>query len=92
MVSTILCRLREPDMTAALVDQNGGSTYTIDVWKGHPLADEVYGTLGRLRTELSELRTRVDEFNRERDFPEHYTRVVIYAGQSVIEETHEQAD
>jgi DNA-binding Lrp family transcriptional regulator len=92
MVSTILCRLREADMTAALADQNGGSTYTIDVWKGHPLADEVYGTLGRLRTELSELRTRVDEFNRQREVPEHFTRVVIYAGQSVIEETAEHAD
>jgi hypothetical protein len=92
MVTTILARLRENDMTAALPDKNGGSTYTIDVWEGHPLADEVYGTLGRLRTELSELRSRVDEFNRQREFPETHTRVVIYAGQCLFEEHHEHTE
>jgi hypothetical protein len=92
MVTTILTRLRVSDMTPALADQIGGSTYTIDVWKGHPLAEEVYGTLGRMRTALSDLRKRVDDYNREREIPEPYTRVVIYAGQCVIEEDHEKAD
>jgi hypothetical protein len=92
MVATVLCRLREGELTAALVDRNGGSTYTIDVWQGHPLADEVYGTLGRLRTALSELRSRVDEFNSQREIPDSYTRVVIYAGQRVIEEENERID
>jgi hypothetical protein len=92
MVATVLCRLREGELTAALVDRNGGSTYTIDVWQGHPLADEVYGTLGRLRTALSELRSRVDEFNSQREIPDSYTRVVIYAGQCVIEEENERID
>ena len=90
LVTTVMCRLRENEMTAALADRNGGSTYTIDVWPGHPLADEVYGTLGRVRTALSELRARVDEFNRQRELPDSYTRVVIYAGQCVIEEEKER--
>lgn len=92
MVTTVLARLRDNEMTAALADRNGGSTYTIDVWKGHPLADEVYGALGRIRTALTDLRARVDEFNRDRELPETYTRVVIYAGQSVIEEENERIE
>jgi hypothetical protein len=88
MVTTILCRLRENQLTAELVDRTGGSTYTIDVWKGHPLADEVYGTLGRMRTALTDLRARVDDYNRNNEIPDPHTRVVIYAGQTVIEEDH----
>jgi hypothetical protein len=88
MVTTILHRLRENQQTAELVDRTGGSTYTIDVWKGHPLADEVYGTLGRMRTALTDLRARVDDYNRNNEIPDPHTRVVIYAGQTVIEEDH----
>src|SRR5262245_9038572 len=88
MVTTILSRLRENQETAKLVDRTGGSTYTIDVWNGHPLADEVYGTLGRMRTALTDLRARVDQFNRNNEIPDPHTRVVIYAGQTVIEEDH----
>jgi hypothetical protein len=89
MVTTILRRLSDNQLTAELGDRTGGSTYTIDVWKGHPLADEVYGTLGRIRTSLTELRARVDEFNGKNEIPDSHTRVVIYAGQSVIEEENE---
>lgn len=92
LVTTFLCRLREDRTSPALVDRVGGSTYTIDVWAGHPLADEVYGTLGRMRAALSELRTRVDTFNREREVPETYTRVLIYAGQCLIQEDNERVD
>jgi hypothetical protein len=92
MVTTILGRLRENDMTPALADRTGGSTYTIDVWDSHPLAEEVYGTLARIRTSLSDLRARVDEFNREHPIPESHKRVVVYAGQSVIQEDHERSD
>jgi nucleotide-binding universal stress UspA family protein len=86
MVTTILGRLRENDLTAVLADRTGGSTYTMDVWDEHPLAEEVYGTLARIRTSLSDLRTRVDEYNREREVPPSHEKVVIYAGQCVIHE------
>lgn len=91
LVTTVIARLRE-DRAAALEDQIGGSTYTIDVWDGHPLADEVYGTLGRMRASLSELRARVLEFNTDRDVPDVHTRAVIYVGQSLIHEGSEHAD
>jgi hypothetical protein len=91
-VTTILCRLREDRTAPALADRIGGSTYTIDVWTGHPLAEEVYGTLGRLRVALSELRSRVAEFNQERELPDSYTRALIYVGQCLIQEDNERAD
>ncbi len=91
LVTTVLSRLREKRATA-LEDQVGGSTYTIDVWPGHPLADEVYGALGRMRASLSELRARVLELNTDQALPDTHTRVVIYAGQCLIHEGSEHED
>jgi DNA-binding MarR family transcriptional regulator len=90
LVTTILGRLGE--QRTAPEDQCGGSTYTIDVWDGHPLAEEVYGTLGRLRAALSELRARVGEFNGSTEIPDAHTRVVIYLGQALIREANEATD
>lgn len=87
LVGTVLCRLRD-NRAALLEDQVGGSTYTIDVWEGHPLEDEVRGTLGRIRASLSDLRSRVAEYNTACNLPEQHTRAVIYFGQSLIEEGH----
>ena len=91
LVTTVLSRLRE-GRSAALQDQIGGSTYTIDVWDGHPLADEVVGVLSRVRASLSDLRARVTEHNASRPLPEQHTRVVIYVGQTVIQEGGEGGD
>jgi hypothetical protein len=88
IVTTVLSRLRE-NRTTAPEDQVGGSTYTIDVWQGHPLADEVHGALARMRASLSELRARVLEFNTDRALPDNHTRVVIYVGQCLIHEGSE---
>lgn len=88
MVTTVLVRLGERGNTA-LDNRIGGSTYTIDVWPGHPLADEVYGTLKQVRSTLSDLRLRVSEYNQTRDRPRRHDRVVIYTGQSVISEGNE---
>jgi len=91
LVTTILGRLRE-DRAPALEDLVGGSTYTIDVWSGHPLEEEVYGALGRLRAELSDLRSRVLAYNTDRPVPEQHTRVVTYVGQCLIQEGAEHAE
>lgn len=91
LVTTILSRVRE-NRSAAPQDQIGGSTYTIDVWDGHPLADEVVGVLRRMRASLSELRARVSEHNASCPLPEQHTRVVIYVGQSLFEEGGENVD
>lgn len=85
MVTTVLCRLRENRPTA-LEDHTGGSTYTLAVWDGHPLEQEVYGALSEIRRLLGDLRTRADALNEKLTVPSSHSRVVIYAGQCVIQE------
>jgi hypothetical protein len=93
MVNTITGKLSEDRAAPAMSDRVGGSTYTFDIWAGHPFADEVYGTLGRLRATLVGLRERLEEFNARQEVPSDGTRVVVYAGQCVIGDTdHEASD
>jgi hypothetical protein len=63
----------------------GGSTYSLDVWDGHPLAVEVDESLQRFRREHSALRARVDAYNAEHGLPARYRQVVVYGGQCMIE-------
>jgi len=85
MTKTILVRLANQGVTS-LDDVVGGSTYTIDIWPGHPLEEEVRGTLKQTRAALSDLRARVRSYNRSQTRPEDYERVVIYAGQCLVSE------
>ncbi len=63
----------------------GGSTFHYDLDEAHPLQDEVLRFFKRFREEGSELRGRVDEYNRTRtDRAEHPFRVVLYAGQNIL--------
>lgn len=84
MVKTILCRLREDRAAPGIADRVGGSTYTLDVWPGHPLEQRAFETLGRLRTALVELREQIEAFNATHPTPEQYTQVVLYVGQCLI--------
>ena len=89
LVTAIISRLRDEPTTPTLADKTGGSTYTISVWPGHPMASEVYGTLQRFRAELSSIRDRAAQINETAIVPESYDRVVIYVGQSVVREGDE---
>ncbi len=84
MVNTITTRLTREFASRKERERVGGATYTLDVWKGHPLADEAMSTLARLRAELSAQRARVEEYNAEHGVPEDHTRVVLYVGQCLI--------
>jgi hypothetical protein len=92
MVNTITGKLREDRSAPALVDRVGGSTYTLDIWPGHRLAEEVYGTLGRLRASMVDLRERVERANAEDGLPADFTRVIAYVGQCVIGENDNDPD
>lgn len=64
----------------------GGSTYTFDLWPGHPLAEEALALLSKLRGEAAELRKRVDAHNTQHP-SEHRAdafRVITYVGQNTI--------
>src|SRR5688572_9131626 len=84
MVNTIGGRLRTARTGPKLADRIGGSTYTFDVWPGHPLEDDVYDSLKTLRGAIGDLRERVERFNADRELPENHTKVVMYVGQCPI--------
>ncbi len=57
-----------------------------------PLAEEVLGTLGRIRTELSQLRQRVIDYDEPAPVTAPPSRVVIYVGQNVTSDNDEPSD
>jgi hypothetical protein len=63
----------------------GGSTYSFDVWEGHPFAAEVEAALARFRAQHGELRARVDAWNQAHGRPARYVQYVLYGGQCAIE-------
>jgi len=86
-VVTALCvKLRLGAYRSQESDAVGGSTYTLEVWSGHPLEAEALGELAALRERASHLRTRVADHNRTVSMPEERVKVVVYFGQNVIEQ------
>lgn len=78
VVSTLVARLRtvgEPSTST------GGSTYTFDVWPGHPLEDEALGLLSDFRRSATELRERIEAHNGKSTIPESFEPVIAYMGQ-----------
>jgi hypothetical protein len=92
VVSTVTRRLGMNRKGPVLADRVGGSTYTLDVWPGHPHAERAYETLKKLRSELTSLRSDVEHYNAEHPVPERYTQVLMYVGQCLIEEGTPDAD
>lgn len=90
LVKTICRRLQGEPLPIALPDSMserdvlGGSTYTFDIWGGHPLAAEVLASLREMRDRLGGLRQRVETFNAEHGVPPSFVQVVAYAGQCVL--------
>jgi hypothetical protein len=92
VVQTVSSRLRrEPPPLElppglAATDVSGGSTYTLDLYAGHPDAEEALRTLAEFRTRLGALRQRVDTHNREHGLPASFVKLVSYAGQCLVQE------
>jgi hypothetical protein len=80
------------DQQARRADQVGGSTYHFELWRNHPLEDEVLGELERFRERMSALRDRVDAHNGAHPTQERRLRVDAYYGQTVTEEDDDGAD
>jgi hypothetical protein len=97
MVTALCIKLRQGKFSATQTDSIGGSTYTFDIWEGHPLEGEVLGLLGALRKEARSLRERVDEYNRAHEAARpaaeaRELRVITYVGQGVLESEKEEGD
>lgn len=85
MVTAIVTKLAAGSRTARPSDVVGGSTYGFDVWKGHPLEEDVLALLRRVRTMASDLRARVDRYNADHTPEDEIARVSFYVGQFVAE-------
>ncbi|MDH5674490.1 MAG: hypothetical protein OEZ06_20350 [Myxococcales bacterium] len=83
LVKTICQRLLGGSASAE--GRVGGSTFTFDVWPGHPLADEVYACLQRFREAHVDLYERVEAYNAEHGLPEQLDRVLVYGGQCLLD-------
>jgi hypothetical protein len=84
VVNTVTQRLAIDRAIPNLADRVGGSTYTLDVWAGHPHAEEAFASLRELRSRVGELRQKIEAYNAEHRVPEDYTEVVLYLGQCLI--------
>lgn len=84
LVAALCIKLRQGAIRSLPSDVVGGSTWSFDVWAGHPHAEEVYGLLKRQRAEVTALRTRVTAYNEQVGRPEDADRVTFYLGQSVV--------
>jgi hypothetical protein len=85
VVQTICQRLRAGGSVPAGSETVGGSTYSFDLWDGHPLAAEVESALARFRVAHTGLRERVEAFNRQHGRPARYRQVIVYGGQCLLE-------
>jgi hypothetical protein len=65
----------------------GGSTFTFDVWPGHPFERDVYAALPEFRARYTALFERIEAYNAEHGRPDDYARVTVYSGQSMVVES-----
>lgn len=84
-VTTTLCARVGSDEPPAHGDSVGGSTYTLEVWPGHPFEAMALGVLKRFRTEVGELRMQIAAYNQASPLPRERSRVVVYGGQCVVQ-------
>lgn len=64
-------------------DRVGGGTLSFTVHERHPMRDEVFGLLERVRRDVGQVQARVADFNREHPAPEDAVRVTFYFGQTM---------
>jgi hypothetical protein len=83
VVSALTARLRD-NYTTLPETWQGGTTYTYDVWEGHEHLDEVARFLSDARKRGTELRRKLEEYNRQhRANGRRRFTFLSYVGQSV---------
>jgi hypothetical protein len=84
VVKTIGARLRADASTKEASE--GGSTYSFEVWPGHPREAEVLGLLRDLRERTAALKKTVSAHNAAHARPERFTQVTFYGGQWILQQ------
>ncbi len=83
VVTAVCTKLQNGSTRAHPDDRLGGSTFSFDVWEGHPYAPRVYGLLSQKRAEIIALWDEVHAHNEEHTRPEDADKVTFYLGQSI---------
>lgn len=93
MVTAICTKLDAGARRATQGEAVGGSTYTFEVWPGHPLEAEVTAHLQRLRELSVDLRHKVEAHNATHAAPDAGAtrKIISYVGQTVVAQ-HEEED
>lgn len=86
VVTAIIAKLGRGPIRGRDRDLVGGSTWSLDVWPGHPFEQEAKALLKKVRASVEELRSRIDGHNASAPYAGARERVVFYAGQNVREE------
>ncbi|MFO0749272.1 MAG: hypothetical protein U1F43_26950 [Myxococcota bacterium] len=83
---TTLCRAIAKDPAHPWAAATGGSTYSFDLWPGHPFESQVLGLLKGWRGEISRLRADVTAFNDAHAAPVGAApmRATLYFGENVV--------
>lgn len=85
-VKAIANKLNGEHVKSEHKDRIGGATLSFDIYDGHPMEDEVYGLLERIRGEVNEVWERVVEEGKSNPVDEDKrVRVTFYMGQNVEE-------
>jgi hypothetical protein len=83
MITAVTRKLTLGAVRSGQGDLIGGSTYSLDVWSGHPLEVEALRILASTREKIEDLRKRIDEYNASNSMQSKRKRVVAYVGQYV---------
>jgi hypothetical protein len=75
VVKTLHAFLTNPDAGAS-----AASTYTFDLWPGHPMENDVESLFSELRARASALRESIDEYNRDNAASRQTERTILYLG------------
>jgi hypothetical protein len=90
VVAAICAKLRDGRTRALPADQQGGSTFSFDVWPGHPKETQVLALLASTRSQLQQLWKEVTEHN-ALGKPDAFKRVTFYLGQMVAQDSSDEA-
>ena len=86
VISALCVKLRGGNDRARDRDLTGGSTYSFNLWSGHPLESEITGLLKEFRHKLSDLRAREESLKLKCPESSEQSKLVFYFGQAIIEE------
>lgn len=84
VIASYCSKLRNGQTQTHPAERLGGSTFSFNVWPGHPAEARAYSLLSNVRGQLSELWDEVSAYNQKTPPPEeNTTQVTFYCGQAI---------